>query len=185
MHRPEWDVYVLDQDKQSGTLTFPEAANEPSSCACKGLGAAPGSACTSSSLTSGTGHVLAALCTGCPHGPGGTLMRSCTCQKVKNEKNPMVQKPYGLEMTYSLKLWPKYNKSYVTFSHLSFIFWMNGHYFYILLVSSCHIFLTDFVTELGYITQCPIRQEITQPDRFSEPLIWELKMKVNTPKGSI
>lgn len=55
-------------------LTLPGAANEASSCACKGLDAAPGSVCTSSLLSSESGHVLAALCTGCLHGPGGTSL---------------------------------------------------------------------------------------------------------------
>lgn len=51
--------------------TLPVAATEASSCACKGLDVAPGSVCTSSWLSSGSGRELAAPCTRCPHGPGG------------------------------------------------------------------------------------------------------------------
>lgn len=54
------------------TPTLPGAATEASSCACKGLDGVPGSVCTSSSLSSGSGHVSAALCTGYLRGPGGT-----------------------------------------------------------------------------------------------------------------
>lgn len=76
------EVYLHDYDKQACAQTLPEAAGEASSCACKGLDAAPGSACTSSSLSSGSGHVLAALCTGCPHGPGGVLLKGCEIKLV-------------------------------------------------------------------------------------------------------
>lgn len=54
------------------TPTLPGAAAEASSCACKGLDGVPGSVYTSSSLSSGSGHVLAALCTGYLRGPDGT-----------------------------------------------------------------------------------------------------------------
>lgn len=73
----EWEVDLRDQDKQIGTPTFPEVSSEASSYACRGLDAAPGSACTSSSVSSGSDHVLVALCTGCLHGPWWTLMKLC------------------------------------------------------------------------------------------------------------
>lgn len=46
------------------TQTFRWAAGDTSACACKGPGAAPGSVCTSSSLSSGSFRVLDAPCTG-------------------------------------------------------------------------------------------------------------------------
>lgn len=52
--------------------TLPGAASESSSCACKGLDAAPGIVCISSSLSSGTGRALAALCRACLRGPDRT-----------------------------------------------------------------------------------------------------------------
>lgn len=51
--------------------TLPVAATEASSCACKGLDVAPGSVCTSSWLSSGSGRESGAPCTRCQHGPGG------------------------------------------------------------------------------------------------------------------
>lgn len=49
--------------------TLKGAANESSSCAYKGLDAAPGSVCISSLLSSGMGRALAALCRVYRHGP--------------------------------------------------------------------------------------------------------------------
>lgn len=51
--------------------TLTGAANESSSCAYKGLDAALGSVCISSSLSSGRGRALAAPCRVCLHGPDG------------------------------------------------------------------------------------------------------------------
>lgn len=54
---------------QISMQTLKGAANESSSCAYKGLDAAPGSVCISSSLSSGMGRALAALCRVYQHGP--------------------------------------------------------------------------------------------------------------------
>lgn len=52
--------------------TLTGAASESSSCACKGLDAAPGTVCISSWRSSGRGRALAARCRACPRGPGRT-----------------------------------------------------------------------------------------------------------------
>lgn len=88
----EWGVDLHDE-KQKDWPTFPEAASEASSCACKGLDGALGSACTSSSQPSGSGRVWAARYTGCWHGPGGTLLKWCT-RRFKFRKICHVLKTY-------------------------------------------------------------------------------------------
>lgn len=56
---------------QTGARTLPVEATEASSCACKGLDGAPGSVCTSSWQSSGSGRESAAPCTRCRRGPAG------------------------------------------------------------------------------------------------------------------
>lgn len=125
----DWEVYLHDYDKQACAQTLPEAAGEASSCACKGLDAAPGSACTSSSLSSGSGRVLAALCTGCPRGPGGVLLKGCeiklVLKKIKGQNrihrilncyfNPYLM---NLGITFMLFCFP----SYQLWAHFSSVF---------------------------------------------------------------
>lgn len=73
--------------------TLPVAATEASSCACKGLDVAPGSVCTSSWLSSGSGRESGAPCTRCPHGPGGQCWNDAQARHTREESWTQANQP--------------------------------------------------------------------------------------------